>query len=424
MAEPKSFRSGTVNIGSKKPLQLAGYATRKTAASSHTTKLEANWVLFGTEKPTNIIVAIDALFSSDALESAIRHALGKYTIHVSECMIVASHTHYAPNLDPTKRLLGIADSDHILDIGQRIALDIQKHYVSKTTQSVTEWHWGEAINSQSIYRRAKRLRVSVKDWPVLRMSIQIAPNPSVSIDQSMRIWVARTSEAIPAFAIVTWPCHTTSRSNISLSSSDFVGPLRQAMRRILGTYLPVIYLPGASGDVRPNLTQTRTLKKLLYPYPFQKTFAPPTSQAETELDSNLQATVVKILNSPMTILPFTESTLRSLKISLSDLMRSEDARDVPLYKATIGGLKILGVGAEVNSGWVSQLGYDSNVAGQILTGCAGQVFGYLPTNKQIPEGGYEVDGFRKAFEVSGFYQPGDDIAHVLRRALLGLENKQ
>jgi hypothetical protein len=50
-------------------------------------------------------------------------------------------------------------------------------------------------------------------------------------------------------------------------------------------------------------------------------------------------------------------------------------------------------------------------------GYLGDVFGYLPTNAQIAEGGYEVDGFRELFALSGrFIRRNDEaLAELLAR---------
>ena len=77
----------------------------------------------------------------------------------------------------------------------------------------------------------------------------------------MRIWIAQSAEGVPKLAFVTWPCHPTSRARDIAPSADFVGVLRQTIREHLGRDVAVIYLSGASGDVRPNMTRHRSLKK-------------------------------------------------------------------------------------------------------------------------------------------------------------------
>lgn len=412
------FHSGTVSIGSSKPLPLAGYGARDISARSDEARLEANWICFGTEKQTHHLIAIDALFSSDTLEAEIRQQLALRGLDAAHIIIVASHTHYAPSLDPFKPRLGAADMDHIREVAKRIAQDIQTTRESQSALRPVAWYWGEARNAGSVYRRATQLQLSARSWPPVRIANQIAPNPAVEIDQALRLWIARTADETPVFAVATWPCHATSRADSSVASPDFVAPLRDALRRHLGQSVPVAFLPGASGDIRPGFWQERSLKRWLYPYPFQRSFAPPSPQTEAAFDDSLKATVNAALAAPMTQLDFSHSFLTRTEFPLADLMAGTDARHVPLYRAVIGGVEIIGVGAEISAGWTSRLGLASCRQRQILSGCVGRVFGYLPTEEQVLEGGYEVNGFRRGFGISGAYQPGADITRVMKQAML------
>ena len=60
----------------------------------------------------------------------------------------------------------------------------------------------------------------------------------------------------------------------------------------------------------------------------------------------------------------------------------------------IGGLEIIGLNFEPSHDWVELLGMSHDDNCLAVTGYVGHVLGYLPTPKQILEGGYEVDGFK------------------------------
>ena len=49
---------------------------------------------------------------------------------------------------------------------------------------------------------------------------------------------------------------------------------------------------------------------------------------------------------------------------------------------------------------------------RIYTGYLGDVFGYLPTAKQVTEGGYEVNGFQSLFGMSGRFDQDRILAAV------------
>jgi hypothetical protein len=49
---------------------------------------------------------------------------------------------------------------------------------------------------------------------------------------------------------------------------------------------------------------------------------------------------------------------------------------------------------------------------RLYTGYLGAVFGYLPTAKQVTEGGYEVNGFQSLFGLSGRFDSNRILAAV------------
>ena len=61
---------------------------------------------------------------------------------------------------------------------------------------------------------------------------------------------------------------------------------------------------------------------------------------------------------------------------------------------------------------------------RLYTGYLGAAFGYLPTAKQVTEGGYEVNGFQSLFGLSGRFEPGriePAVCECLKSALDELE---
>ena len=59
---------------------------------------------------------------------------------------------------------------------------------------------------------------------------------------------------------------------------------------------------------------------------------------------------------------------------------------------------------------------------RLYAGYLGALFGYLPTAAQIPEGGYEVEGFQPLFGLSGRFESGrigPAIAGCVRERVCG-----
>ena len=94
-------------------------------------------------------------------------------------------------------------------------------------------------------------------------------------------------------------------------------------------------------------------------------------------------------------------------------------------RVVIGGLEIIGLNFEPSHDWIELLGMSHDDNCLAVTGYVGHVLGYLPTPKQILEGGYEVDGFKKYFEFHGDWGTCRlDLRKSIQRLILNKENKQ
>ena len=90
-------------------------------------------------------------------------------------------------------------------------------------------------------------------------------------------------------------------------------------------------------------------------------------------------------------------------------------------------LEIVALSAEVTVEWERILdGAIPTAPGRIRlhAGYLGALFGYLPTAAQIPEGGYEVEGFQPLFGLSGRFEPdriGPAVPGCVKSAFEDLE---
>lgn len=90
-------------------------------------------------------------------------------------------------------------------------------------------------------------------------------------------------------------------------------------------------------------------------------------------------------------------------LDLSELCKEAgDLAPLTLDVWSFGPIRIRAVSAEVALDDARIAGGDDPLA--YSAGCAGQVFGYIPSDRQLPEGGYEVKGFATAFSVPGRFR--------------------
>lgn len=411
--------AGTVGIGSSLALPLGGYGRRTAEAVSAGCGLEANWVLFYACDPPVLVLALDALFSSEAFERALGACLEAGGLGRVAIFAIASHTHYAPMLDPGKPRAGPADDAHIAWVADTIASDILAQIETLSAGHVAAWAFSQVPVAGSVFRRARRLRLSVRSWPPVRISMQIAPKPDRAIDRVLRLWQAEDSAGRTRFAVATWPCHATSRQHQDVASPDFVAAIRAGIRALYPE-CPVLFLPGASADIRTHFTRVRGLRRF-YPYPFQACFAAPDAREEAALDARLAAAAQDCASHTAAHRPIDGLCYARTGIAHSELLQDAGPREMRAQCLRIGGVSFYGFGAELSSEWPAVLGLEADAQTTVLSGCVGPVCAYLPTDSQVPEGGYEVTEFRRAFRLQGRYDPAVKIAPALVQAIARLD---
>jgi len=96
-----------------------------------------------------------------------------------------------------------------------------------------------------------------------------------------------------------------------------------------------------------------------------------------------------------------------VELPLSTILPSASAEKILTWKslALYEGQRILTVNAEPLNQWVEIVGGEKQVSDQWCVGCEGDVFGYLPTSQTLVEGGYEAEGFKRAFGLNGAFVP-------------------
>lgn len=419
---PPGFLSGTVDMTPVAATPLAGYGERTAPFERIGSALEANWIAWANPGGRiALLIALDTLFSSRILEDAIRERLQGRGVAVETLAVVASHTHYAPSLVVEGLPVAPCDTAYLDHVVAVLTAGIAR--AVKTADApppLSAMAYGEADCAGSTYRRARRIRVTPGRFPFLRRSIQIAPNPAVDIPRRMRIWLLQ-SEGAAVAAIVSWPCHPTGRHDPLAVSADYIAPLRREIRELCGAGLPVVFFPGVCGDIRPDFSDTGKGRRRLYPYPFQRTFRRPTRGEEETFDSGVRLAARTALRSPESR-SVEDGSLRvnTRSLPVSRFMKGGDDQPdkaLALSSLTVGYLNIVAFSAEPSCFWPAALGLDDTGSGRLVTGYVGQCYGYLPTDAQIPLGGYEVSGFRKAFGLSAHYDTSIGVAPALSAEL-------
>jgi hypothetical protein len=268
-------------------------------------------------------------------------------------------------------------------------------------------------------------------------SIAFSPNPSGPKDERATVALLRKSDGRTISLIWHYTCHPTAVTPSDGVSSDYPGAVRLALRERFGE-IPCIFAQGFCGNIRPNITTSVQklglrggLQRIIRIVAFGNMF--PTLSAEDwkRWSRSLAASVCEIAQGKPAK-TFSPKSLQtgSGRIPLHDFFRgSTPDKMLAVQVVRIGDeLEIVALSAEPSVEWERVLDEAVPITSgriRLYAGYLGALFGYLPTAAQIPEGGYEVEGFQPLFGLSGHFESdriGPAVAGCMREAFENLEH--
>ncbi|MES2441450.1 MAG: hypothetical protein V4574_01355 [Pseudomonadota bacterium] len=390
----------SVDLTPRSMVPLAGFGNRRGAAESVADPLEANAVALRDESGrTAVIVTFDALFVGPVVDAALRTVLVQLGIRDEDILLLASHTHYAPSLDPGKPRLGAADGAYIAWVIEQTTAMLRR-LLAKPFVPLTLSH-SEAKWDGAIHRR--------KRWPLPyfnggkfgRHEPAMAPEPAGPRDERVRTWQLH-SDGKPFAILWSCACHPTGFPHQNRVSAEYPGHVRAAIRAELGD-LPVLFLQGFAGDIRQRSPETRpAFRRIARTLRYGPSFCAFDEAGWTRWTGTLSGTVRSTLKraAPATLSGPIRSALTATPVSAL-LDAGNPGKQVEFRRLAIGdGLDFWAVSAEPSVALRNHL-----PAGTIALGYLGDVFGYWPTAAQAAEGGYEGRGFIDAFGLEGRFRP-------------------
>jgi hypothetical protein len=409
--------AASADITPQHPAVLAGGMGRLPFTGIQS-RLEANAIAFKEETGRAVVlVAIDTLFVGPMLGDVLReHFIRIHGQRGEDLFLFASHTHYAPALDATKPLLGRTDREYV-------ALVIDR------AKGLLDWLLDQVGTVAAIERRSGSSLGAVnrrKPWPLpylagrrgIRLEAAMAPNTLGSTDPTVTLWTVARSSGEPVAVIWHYTCHPTGYPSDREVSAEFPGVVREALRQRLGHSLPVVFLQGFAGDIRPSVPEDRPfMDRTLRCLAFGPSFPKFDRAGWTRWSQALAEEVVRLSRSSEKLdVPVERVRTSSYSVPLSRIVRGNNV-DRPVHFARLrldSHFDLIAVAAEplvglrrfMPSPYVTPVGY------------LGDVFGYWPTEEDARHGGYEVKGYFRPFSLHGRLQSGLDS--VFRSAIQGL----
>jgi hypothetical protein len=415
-----SFVSGSTDITPTSPIPLAGYMGRLGPYSSVADPLEANVVVISSANKRVVFVTTDLLYVGRDLVDGVLNRL-KGSLRYDELFISASHTHHAPSTDKSKPLLGKCVDEYLQMVTLRIAGLIDR-LLNEPPTEIKLRYASDTLSGLTINRRRVGWEMSIPP----RHGMSILPNPSGFIDPLLRVLTfVDVNDEVKA---VAWNfcCHPVSFPFSSQVSADYPGVVRMLLRSEFGENLPVLFFQGFAGNVKPVLPparpETRNLKDLAL-YSASRILNGPgfgrfSLLQWKEWSGSIGRAVLRLCVEKGTDVEGSIYPSYRL-VKLSDFGFKNTVENVVFRRVDIGEVTMIGLPAEPVAEYVPVITSLLQRRIVIPVGCADHVFGYLPAESMLSEGGYEVEGFVRYFGLSGKFTKGVEN-RVVRNIAEGL----
>ena len=386
-------------------------------------RLEANiLVAYSSDKKSKVvIISVDTLFFGPSVSRAILSGLSE-EFDEKEVFLAATHTHTAPMVDETKPRLGKRNDDYADLLVSRV-VESTLGLIRQEPIAVSVSFWKSKLGG--IVSRRKIRAFGISRYGIKRKPIFQRPNfkaYSHSIESTFVEFTDEKGNVLSSIGVI--PCHAVAYQGQNVISSDLVGAIRaelnkQGERKTSSTF---IFLQGASGDLNPWLKGhlfrggiVGLIDQILNGFQF------PSFTAE-ELSAWSAARVREILlNRPASVYDFRAMNLGRIGSELQETPLSvvlEDSlsifqRAFHLQKVQLESLNLIGVSAEVTWEFKEQL--IGSIGNATLVGCLRDPFGYVCSEEQYSEGGYEARDHQDSFSIHHFKEgiPANKISPLL-----------
>ncbi|HVB83097.1 MAG TPA: hypothetical protein VNE82_24505 [Candidatus Binataceae bacterium] len=398
MAQEFLISSGSVDITPRRPVPLGGFSKRRAPFTAIATPLEANVLSIKGASSSVTIVSVDLLYPGETLRAHLVKNLG-LAGKDEELFLCASHTHSAPMTAPLMARLGVPDAEYVGYVADRITSLIKSIEYSGES-CVCTYHEGSADHSMN--RRLIRLRLTRSG---LGRASGLGPNPQGDRDESVRIVKFSRPGGKPSAMVWNYACHPTEFPGLLQVSAEYPGIVRSRLRAEFGA-IPVLFLQGFSGDVRPPFSGRAPgiagfVQRILVGPQFRR----PLGREWEQWSNSLAESVASFARSPRQTLGTGSLKLKRIEVPEHELAAGGSGdKSLIWHLVECGGFRIVGVNAEPVVDYRRQLEECFSGKPLLTAGCLDQPICYLPTDKMIPERGYEVEGFRSLFNFAGRFR--------------------
>jgi hypothetical protein len=409
-----AIAGGNVDITPRDRVPLAGYrALRKAVFDTIADELEANvLVLRPANEPPVVLVSVDLLYAGAHICNRIFEALAG-RVSRERILVAASHTHFAPATQDSLPELGRVEHEYRDFAAARIIDLLERLLAAAPVPARCRYHEGAALHS--VNRRRTRFGIS-RRYPFFGFHTDICPNESGPRDDLIRALTLTDSDGRINAICWSFACHPNTLPHIDSVSAEYPGRVREFLRRRFGA-IPVLFWQGFSGNINPyRMVQPSGSAGGRGPQ-----FVRPTiSQWERWADGLSEVVQLAVSTPGKPVGGPVVCQVRSM--SVDELGLRSDRRLIYRKLSFGSDLAVCGLSAEVAVEYIKRLRMSLPSTTVIPVGCTEDVFGYLPADEMIGEGGYEVRGFLRRFDLRGGFRR--DVSEIVERRLLLPEDRR
>jgi hypothetical protein len=381
--------AATIDITPDRPICL-GSARPPGPFTAIADRLEANLLCLPSAGGPVLLVSLDLLYPGDRLRRGLMARLGE-AFADARLFLCASHTHSAPMTCDGMPGLGEPDHAYVDWLADRIAAVVP----ALTTEAVAV-----AAERPCTLAMNRRLRRFIIDHRGVGRRVAMAPNPDGPRDDVLRMLRFESADGRPHAIIWNYACHPNAYPVPHAVSADYPGVVRSRLRDAYGP-IPVLFLQGFSGDIRPPFVTApdssfRRISQWLRGPRFRR---PSLAEWQTWA-GEIAAAAAAAARERSVRVAGSDVAVRRWPIDGVYSPAQHPASDLTWHLIDGNEWTILGVNAEPVVEYQALVQQRFPGALLLAAGCIDEPRGYLPTDRMLGEGGYEVEGFRKPFGFS------------------------
>jgi len=379
--ESPGLHAGTakVDITPKKPVNMAGYGSRKGLSKDVHDPLSARIVVFENNDKRLVLVSSDLIgFYNGTAEYMRKVILDEFQLEPSELFLSAIHTHAGPSLTIDKE----KGHPNNLEYTERLKVKLIG-VIRKALSNMGPVHIGAGIGYSPVGMNRRELRIDSSG----NSSIRLGRNPYGPTDKEVLVVKMTKPDGRPIAALFDYASHATCLGGKNYTiSGDILGLAEQFVEKILGDDVITAAFAGASGNIDPWF-------RVLPAFNTEPGWIP----EPVLLGTLLGEEVVHVFRDIGKVSDGGEIATAFITLELPGKPRSEDTVEkghpptpLNITAARVGDIAFIGIGCEV----LTEIGMSIKAASPykhtfVISHCNGAA-SYLPPEHLYIEGGYEI----------------------------------